>query len=116
MVAEAVGLTEALAAADIVLTGEGSFDSQSLGGKVVAAVRDYAPASARIIVVAGRVALSPAECREAGITAALAIAQGPADLAELSGRAEELIEATAAHACALVGAGTRAGVAGAQQY
>lgn len=115
MVAEAVGLTEALAAADIVLTGEGSFDSQSLGGKVVAAVRDYAPASARIIVVAGRVALSPAECREAGITAALAIAQGPADLAELSGRAEALIEATAAHACALVGAGTRAGVAGAQQ-
>lgn len=115
MVAEAVGLTEALATADIVLTGEGSFDSQSLGGKVVAAVRDYAPASARIIVIAGRVALSPAECRAAGITAALSIAPGPAELAELSDRAEELIEATAAHACALVGAGTRAGVAGAQQ-
>lgn len=111
MVAEAVGLTEALATADIVLTGEGSFDSQSLGGKVVAAVRDYAPASARIIVIAGRVALSPAECRAAGITAALSIAPGPAELAELSDRAEELIEATAAHACALAGAG----VAGAQQ-
>ncbi|WP_226831242.1 MULTISPECIES: glycerate kinase [unclassified Brevibacterium] len=111
MVAEAVGLTEALAKADIVLTGEGSFDSQSLGGKVVAAVRDHAPASARIIVVAGRVALSPAECREAGITAALSIAPGPAELAELSDHAEELIEATAAHACALVHAG--AGVAGA---
>lgn len=111
MVAEAVGLSEALAEADIVLTGEGSFDSQSLGGKVVAAVRDHAPASARIIVVAGRVALSPAECRDAGITAALSIAPGPAELAELSERAEELIEATAAHACALAGAG----VAGAEQ-
>lgn len=107
MVAEAVGLTEALATADIVLTGEGSFDSQSLGGKVVAAVRDHAPTSARIIVVAGRVALSPAECREAGITAALSIAPGPAELAELSDRAEELIEATAAHACALAGAGAQ---------
>lgn len=107
MVAEAVGLTEALAEADIVLSGEGSFDSQSLGGKVVAAVRDHAPASARIIVVAGRVALSPAECRDAGITAALSIAPGPAELTELSDRAEELIEATAAHACALAGTGAQ---------
>ncbi|GAA1870220.1 glycerate kinase [Brevibacterium marinum] len=105
MVAEAVGLSEALAGADIVLTGEGSFDSQSLGGKVVAAVRDCAPASARVIVVAGHVALTPAECREAGITAALSIAPGPAGLDELSERAEELIEATAAHACALMVAG-----------
>ena len=106
MVAEAVGLSQKLAEADIVLTGEGSFDSQSLGGKVVAAVRDHAPTSANIIVVAGRIALSPAECRDAGITAALSIAPGPAELDELSGRADELIEATAAHACALVGAGS----------
>lgn len=105
MVAEAVGLSRALADADLVLTGEGSFDSQSLGGKVVAAVRDHAPASASIVVVAGRVALTPAECREAGITAALSIASGPADLPDLSARAEELIESTAAHACALVAAG-----------
>ncbi|WP_166826990.1 glycerate kinase [Brevibacterium limosum] len=101
MVAEAVGLTAALADADFVLTGEGSFDSQSLGGKVVAAVRDHAPASARVIVIAGRVGLTAAECREAGITAALSIAPGPADLAALSERAEALIEDTAAQACAL---------------
>ncbi|MGO0604240.1 glycerate kinase [Brevibacterium linens] len=101
MVAEAVGLSEALADADFVLTGEGSFDSQSLGGKVVAAVRDHAPASARVIIIAGRVGLSAAECRDAGITAALSIAPGPADLATLSERAEALIEDTAAQACAL---------------
>lgn len=106
MVAEAVGLTKALAFADIVLTGEGSFDSQSLGGKVVAAVRDHAPTSASIIVIAGRVALSPSACREAGITAALSIAPGPAELAALSEDAEDLIEATAAHACALFAAGS----------
>lgn len=112
MVAEAVGLAEALSGADLVLTGEGSFDSQSLGGKVVAAVRDHAPASASIVVVAGRVGLTPAECREAGITAALSIAPGPADLAELSERAEELIEATAAHACALAATGHQPASAG----
>lgn len=106
MVAETVGLAAALAEADIVLTGEGSFDSQSLGGKVVAAVRHHAPASARVIVIAGRVGLSPAQCREAGITAALSIAPGPADLTTLSERAEALIEDTAAHACALVAAGS----------
>src|SRR5699024_6430169 len=89
----------------IVLTGEGSFDSQSLGGKVVAAVRDRAPASARVIVVAGRVGLSPAECRQSGITAALSIAAGPADLDTLPERAEAHTEHTAAHACALVAAG-----------
>ena len=106
MVAEAVELSTALAEADIVLTGEGSFDSQSLGGKVVAAVRDHAPASARMIVIAGRVGLSPTQCREAGITAALSIAPGPADLTTLSERAEALIEDAAAHACALVAAGS----------
>ncbi len=106
MVAEAVGLSAALAGADLVLTGEGSFDSQSLGGKVVAAVRHHAPASARVIVIAGRVGLSPAECREAGITAALSIAPGPADLGTLSERAAALIEDSAAHACALVAAGS----------
>ncbi|MGO2037416.1 MAG: glycerate kinase [Brevibacterium sp.] len=110
MVAEAVGLSEALESADIVLTGEGSFDSQSLGGKVVAAVRDHAPARASIIVIAGRVGLGPAECRAAGITAALSIADGPAELSELSERAEELIESTAAQACALLAAGAGVGV------
>lgn len=109
MVAEVVGLGEALADADLVLTGEGSFDSQSLGGKVVAAVRDHAPASAQVVVIAGRVGLSPKECREAGITAALSIAQGPADLAELSERAVELIEDAAAQACALLAARSVAG-------
>ena len=109
MVAEAVGLSEALESADIVLTGEGSFDSQSLGGKVVAAVRDHAPARASIIVIAGRVGLGPAECRAAGITAALSIADGPAELSELSERAGELIESTAAQACALLAAGVGVG-------
>lgn len=42
MVAELVGLEPALAAADLVITGEGSFDEQSLQGKVVAGIATMA--------------------------------------------------------------------------
>ncbi|WP_120006520.1 glycerate kinase [Nesterenkonia muleiensis] len=101
MVAEAVGLEEVLAGADLVLTGEGRLDSQSLGGKVVDAVASRAPDSAAVVVIAGAVQLSAAECRAHGITAAFSIAPGAADLAELQAEAAGLIEDTAAHACAL---------------
>lgn len=102
MVAEAVGLEAALAGADIVLTGEGRLDSQSLSGKVVDAVVARAPRSAAAVVVAGAVQLSAAECRGHGITAAFSIAHGAASLEELQSDAASLIEDTAAHACALL--------------
>lgn len=102
MVAEAVGLEAALAQADLVLTGEGSLDTQSLDGKVVHAVRRCAPASAVVVVIAGAVQLSPAQCRAAGLAAAFSIAAGPAGLAELLHRAPELIEDAAAQACGLL--------------
>ncbi len=100
LVANAVGLPAALADADLVLTGEGCLDEQSLSGKVVAAVRALTPPGRAVVVVAGRVELSPAQVRAAGLTAALSI--GPVDLAELAARTPELVEATAAHACTLV--------------
>lgn len=102
MVGEAVGLTRALAEADVVLTGEGALDSQSLGGKVVDAVRRGAPEHAAVVVIAGTVTLSPAEIREAGLTGALSIAPGAAELHDLLEQAPQLIEDTAAHACALL--------------
>ncbi|MDZ5077250.1 glycerate kinase [Nesterenkonia sp. HG001] len=105
MVGEAVGLAETLAEADIVLTGEGSLDSQSLGGKVVEAVRRHAPQAAAVVVVAGTVKLSAAECRQAGLTGAFSIAPGAAALEELLERAPELIEQSAAQACGLLAHG-----------
>ncbi len=102
MVAEAVGLEAALAQADLVLTGEGSLDTQSLDGKVVHAVRRYAPASAAVVVIAGAVQLSPAQCRAAGLAGAFSIAAGPAGLDELLCRAPELIEDAAAQVCGLL--------------
>lgn len=60
-VAEAIGLPEAMAEADLVITGEGSFDSQTAGGKAIDVVRQLAAeaAAARgrelpVAVVAGR--------------------------------------------------------------
>lgn len=54
VVMRAVGLAAQCADADLVITGEGKFDWQSLHGKVVSGVRGVAP---RLIVLAGDVAL-----------------------------------------------------------
>lgn len=99
LVAGAVGLGDALRDADLVLTGEGSLDRQSLDGKVVAAVRRLAPASTTVAVLAGQVRLTAAECREAGLVAAFSIARGPAGVEELVQGAPRLLEEAAAHAC-----------------
>ncbi|RJN32467.1 glycerate kinase [Nesterenkonia natronophila] len=101
MVSEVLGVEEALAEADLVFTGEGRLDSQSLGGKVVDAIASRAPESCCVVVLAGSVQLSPQHCRAAGITAAFSVAPGPANLEDLQGEAAQLIQETAAHASAL---------------
>jgi glycerate kinase len=56
-VAEAIGLADLVASADVVVTGEGRFDAQSRTGKVASRVLDLAHAhGARAILVAGAVA------------------------------------------------------------
>ena len=66
-------LAEELKDADWVITGEGSFDRQSLYGKVVSGVLKLAKqANTRVAVLAGQVGISPDECRRAGIEAAIA--------------------------------------------
>jgi glycerate kinase len=54
LVAEHVGLDERLAAADVVVTGEGYLDAQSLDGKVVGGVAELAAAaSVPVVVIVG---------------------------------------------------------------
>ncbi|MDP9791843.1 glycerate kinase [Catenuloplanes nepalensis] len=69
LVTRLTGLPEALDAADLVITGEGSFDHQSLRGKVVAGVA----AGARdrglpCVVLAGQVSTGRREAAAAGVT------------------------------------------------
>lgn len=104
LVADAVGLGAALADADLVLTGEGSFDAQSLGGKVVQAVVANAPAGCAVVAIAGRVQLTPAEVQDAGLAAAFSLATGPVRLEELMQDAGVLMEGAAAHVYGVFGA------------
>jgi len=62
-----VGFAEALAGADLVVTGEGSFDHQTLSGKAPMGVLQAArEAHIRAVVVCGRTTLSPIEAEQAG--------------------------------------------------
>ena len=66
-------LEDELKSADWVVTGEGSFDRQSLHGKVVSGVLALARRSGtRVAVLAGQVKMPPGEYRKLGIEAALA--------------------------------------------
>jgi glycerate kinase len=94
LVAQILNARGILGNADLVLTGEGRLDSQSLNGKVVNGVRLASRPETDVIVIAGSVQLSPEELASAGILAAYSIAQGPATLAELSEDTEELIART----------------------
>jgi glycerate kinase len=77
LVRRLTGLDEALAGADLVVTGEGSFDAQSLRGKVVAGVAEAAQQrGVPCLVVAGRVAVEAAEtAAAAGISATYSVVE-----------------------------------------
>jgi glycerate kinase len=82
LVRGAVGLDAAVSQADLVVTGEGRFDWQSLRGKVVTAVA--AAAAERgvpCVLLAGQVTVGRREAAAAGVDAAYAVAASPAALA-----------------------------------
>lgn len=72
IIAEHTGLAGDVAAADVIITGEGRFDDQSLHGKVVSALAAGAR-DAPVVVLAGQVTLDEGALRDAGITAAHSI-------------------------------------------
>ncbi|WP_203793599.1 glycerate kinase, partial [Cellulomonas oligotrophica] len=78
LVADAVGLAGRVAAHDLVVTGEGRTDWQSLHGKVVAEVAARAlPQAVPTVVVSGEVTVGRRELAAAGVAAAYAVAEGP---------------------------------------
>ncbi len=69
LVSTAIGLEKELDAADLVITGEGSFDHQSLRGKVVAGIANAArDRGLPCIVLAGRNETGYREAASAGVT------------------------------------------------
>lgn len=76
VIAEATSQADLIAAADLVITGEGKCDEQTLKGKVVAALTKSARGRGiPTIVLAGQVALTPAQLADAGITQARSIVE-----------------------------------------
>ncbi|WP_454043096.1 glycerate kinase [Cellulosimicrobium sp. Marseille-Q8652] len=105
LVADAVGLPGEIARADLVVTGEGSFDSQSVHGKVadaIGALAAQAPGRPPVVVLAGRVLLPADQARAAGIAAAFSIAPGPIALDDLLDRTASRLTDLAATVTSLV--------------
>jgi glycerate kinase len=74
VVLDLAGFTGLLAGADLVLTGEGSLDAQTLHGKAPAGVAARARAAGvPVVAVAGRCLLDDATLHRAGFTAAHAL-------------------------------------------
>ncbi len=102
VIAAHTGVADEIARADLLITGEGRFDEQSLHGKVVGSLA----AAARqrglpVVVLAGQVALSMPAAEGAGITAMYALADYAGSVHRAMGEAavqlEGLAERTAAN-------------------
>ncbi|MCY1399458.1 Glycerate 2-kinase [compost metagenome] len=96
LVAELSGLAEALQGADLVITGEGRLDAQSLHGKTpVGVARMATAAGVPVIALAGSLGEGYAQLRDAGIAAAFSLAPGPLSIAQAFARAAQELEARA---------------------
>lgn len=92
LVAGAVGLAEQLRGADLVLTGEGRLDAQTLRGKTPMGVARYArEACVPVIAFGGSLGEAYEALYGAGIHAAFSIAPGPITLESAMTRAAELL-------------------------
>ncbi|MFC6151526.1 glycerate kinase [Mumia xiangluensis] len=97
LVLDLVGLDRALDDVDVAITGEGSFDAQTLRGKGPAVVA--ARAAARgipVVVVCGRTTLSDDEARTAGVDHVFALQHVEPDLDRCVTDASALLERIAA--------------------
>ncbi len=85
IIAKHTHLADDLETAEMIVTGEGRFDEQSLHGKVVGFLADAAaPLGIPVIVLAGQVGLENSAVRSSGIMSALSMAEyaGSARLAQ----------------------------------
>lgn len=96
MVAELSGLEQAVRGADLVITGEGRLDGQSLHGKTpVGVARIAAAAGVPVIALAGSLGEGYQQLYDAGIQAAFSLAPGPLSLQQAMSEAELLLSARA---------------------
>jgi glycerate kinase len=96
VVAELVGLEEALEGADLAVTGEGRLDGQTLRGKTPAGVLRLAQRhGVPVVAVAGSLGEGYDALYQQGLAAAFSLVPGPLSLEEALAQAEVLLERTA---------------------
>ncbi|MGA5114973.1 glycerate kinase [Streptomyces pseudogriseolus] len=93
---DVLGFASALERADLVITGEGSLDEQTLHGKAPAGVAAAARAAGKdVVAVCGRLALPPEVLGRAGIRRAYALTDLEPDVAVCIADAGPILERTA---------------------
>jgi len=97
LVAELTGLEQSLRGADLVITGEGQLDAQTLHGKTPIGVARLAQAQhIPVIALAGSLQEGYQQLYQHGITAAFSIAPGPVTLDYAYQHVRELLQQRAA--------------------
>ncbi|MFF1450124.1 glycerate kinase [Streptomyces sp. NPDC058274] len=93
---DVLGFAPALARANLVITGEGSLDEQTLHGKAPAGVAAAARAEGKeVVAVCGRLALPPEALGKAGIRRAYALTDVEPDVAKCIADAGPILETVA---------------------
>ncbi|NJP53048.1 glycerate kinase [Streptomyces sp. SBST2-5] len=93
---DVLGFAPALERADLVITGEGSLDQQTLHGKAPAGVASAARAAGKeVVAVCGRLALPPETLGKAGIRRAYALTDIEPDVQKCITEAGPVLERTA---------------------
>jgi glycerate kinase len=92
IVLEAAHFDEKLRGADLVLTGEGALDAQTLSGKTIAGVCSAAQKrDVPVIAFGGKVALTGEEMSTLGLLSAFPLADAPLSLQECIARSDGLL-------------------------
>ncbi|MFF7382238.1 glycerate kinase [Streptomyces griseoluteus] len=93
VILDVLGFADALARADVVITGEGALDEQTLRGKAPAGVAAAARAAGKeVLAVCGRLTLPPETLHRAGIAAAYPLTALEPDPATCMAQAGPLLE------------------------
>lgn len=86
-------LAQKMAGADLVLTGEGRIDNQTLQGKLIAGITRLAQEQAiPVVALCGSLQLVPDELVSLGLTSAFSIMPGPATLDDALANAAEYVK------------------------
>jgi glycerate kinase len=98
IVMEQTKLAEHIRKADLVITGEGKVDEQTLQGKVVKGLADLCRQNnVPLAVVCGTLMITPEESRNAGITYAVSILNRPLNLQQAQTEAFSLVRDATFH-------------------